>query len=1488
MDAPRPPLTNVPPTTTVQQPAIHGQKPPVSSIQRSAHHGPTAAARPSPGAPDVPKAVHHGIQPAPAHLAQPKTTPTPPIRQSQPSPSVTDQNGRSGVRPVFKPIDNQPLQQGKPVKSTWTDPSSHAAQNLPSAHPPSVQTVAAPREAPSIAQNGAFSEKPQNAQTYSQDGRHLKREAPAVLGTPPAVEKSKLALNVGPLQDPRSMDTLSSPGSTAQTATTPAVADTSTNTSPDHEGMQGIEKIEAESTKSNGLVTPTAEKHERLVIAETPGSVIATSREVEAQLLRDSAEAAEARSNQPEETKATTSPQAPVNIAAARGPESGRPVQTTSAAAMNRTHPKPDGDVVMADVPVLKQNVNDQPAKDTRPSELPRFDQTVAEPPKPQDPPESASFTPQPEKAVTHIASGATKQRSVLDILAGDPPKSATTSRPTSSGAQSQVPITPTSQSPRPRGRSLVDRFRAKEKSKLSTVVFGKQSRKASDSSRSMVHTRSKSVGHIPSDDYFTPLFVHGFSNGSKWMKPLEQILHHAHKTIATPDSYTQILDNQACKVLRRVYQLQQQDKWSLRQPKRCPEPTRPTSHWDVMLKEMKWMRTDFREERKWKHAVARNLANACAEWVSLKGDPREQRALQINAAIPTEPAKGQWSDAGELVLSREDVKMADGLDAQGSDHHPTPELVASGDADSPSDHVDDPSEMFLDTVAPSAIFALDDNDVVFGLSHSPNTNRLLDELPMYGSPLKVPEPDLVALKTDPDAQWKREALPLSKYVEGRMELEASEPPRKRSRYQYVQEDEDDDEVVFSHQGNDSSPLSPENPHVALFQPANKPIRDRLHAGHQFRPPNEHTMPFQSFYESRSCSQWTINEDDELRALVREYSYNWSLISNMLSTKSVFASGAERRTPWECFERWVMLEGLPHDMQKTQYFKLWQGRIDSAQQTIRQQNQNALAQQAQQQQQPPPQQSQTPNGGSGPVTPIVRRRLSLPVKVERRRNQKHLTMIDAMRKLAKKRETTVQKQQHAAGIAAMRKAQEQPQARVGPIKTPREYSIMRWERDQAMAERLAERMAQHQQQRAAEAQRRARNAVAGNASNSNANRQTQAQQLQARAQQGQAAQLAAAQQNAQMSPNPTAQLGATHPHAAVARPNSANHMAVNGQARPRMPMQGTPNGNGAQSHVGSGNLVAPMQMNGNGQMQVPVVNGQARMSIPATPDLATVMQAQRISEQQRQAVQLRQAQQQQQPHQMQQTNNMPQTSPPANRATIANGVNQKSYLNNNAQAMLFNASNSPGISTPPASGLTLPAGHSGSPRPQMPPQIHQTYLTQLQHIENQIRQSHPNTPQEMVREMARQLLQNRHNNLAQSAREAMNAAAGGSGQTPVANGPHQYAQLLRAQQQAQAAAAAQAQQQHSQHPQHNSPQSQQSQHSPQLQQQQSQQQTAQHTQHPHNAQQQQQQQHQQHAGQNGQKSQLIPQLQQQQQQQQQQRNGSAGSPTPPVPAVAKS
>lgn len=902
--------------------------------------------------------------------------------------------------------------------------------------------------------------------------------------------QAHLSINL-PRDGARNAEALSSPGSTidAHSATTPAMHEASTDTSPDNESRYDADRMETkeDEPQTPPELRPSSEKvaekaeHDRILEAQmeiarneilrsSPGAEDQVMEEQAAttedqQPLDDSQAQVEADVNEGEETTDRLTKEAsevvqdavededevvgvptseeeetpPVEALPHKEPEAKEP-EVADSEEDDQTPPVDGMDV---DTTTVKDSFESGAGLESRPATSPVAPEPVEQVKAASDSKKSSvtpaastprrmPSTPAPapptlERMTTRVASGAMRHKSLSEIL-GEAPKPSTSSSseksPTKGDSEPGNSHSPsrstTPQSPGTRVRSLMEKAKEKERSKLSTVIFPGRPPKPPSQENALVASGSQ-PSQSSKEDYFMPLFLATASTDKRGVPPLDALLASAHKTITTSNAYVPIHENQTAKVLKRIYNLQSSNKWTLRQPKRAPEPVRPTSHWDVLLQEAKWMRTDFREERKWKMTVARNMAFACAEWVASSSEDR--KLLQVKA-IPPKPAA--------------DTEMGEAS----SQDHPTPDLVASGEFDSPMDDMDEePRLNLMDTVAPTAIFALQDDDVVFGLRRSPTTDKLLDELPMYGAPLRVPQSNLPTSDLDPDRMWRRPALPLSKYVEGRMELKFDGPPRKKSRFEYEQEDDDEDQVVFGEQGPKRRILPPEKTDVALFNPEHRHIRERIHNSHQFRPPSEFQMPLQSFFEHRIASQWTWDEDNELKGLVRDYSYNWSLISSILSSKSLFASGAERRTPWECFERWIHLEGLPADMVKTHYFRAYTNRIETA-------NRIVMAQAQQMPQQP---------NANGQVQVPPRRRPTTGIRVERRRNQKHLTLVDAMRKLAKKRETNAQKQQHAQGMAAMRKANEVPQAANRNVgHTPQDFSRMKAEREEVLRERMLE------------------------------------------------------------------------------------------------------------------------------------------------------------------------------------------------------------------------------------------------------------------------------------------------------------------------------------------------------------------------------------------------------------------------------------------------
>jgi chromatin modification-related protein VID21 len=420
--------------------------------------------------------------------------------------------------------------------------------------------------------------------------------------------------------------------------------------------------------------------------------------------------------------------------------------------------------------------------------------------------------------------------------------------------------------------------------------------------------------------------------------------------------------------------------------------------------------------------------------------------------------------------------------------------------------------------------------------------------------------------------------------------------------------------------------------------------------------------------------------------------------------------------------------------------------------------------------------------------------------VEKRHNRRHINLFNAMVKVQKKRESVLQKQQAQANLIAMRKnnenAQQQPR-QTGMNKSPRDYSLLRFERDQQMAER----MAAYQARQAAERRVSDGKQQRPKASHGNTNTDATPQQAQQTRQAQQQATLAAANATAagQIPQNIAQQLNQANLAAAAAasRAAAANQFAVTGQARPGIPMQAAVNGiAGLPAHMQQNLMRAALPMNGvNPQLQA-LQGQQHRLPMPPAPEAHVMMQAKRISEQQRQ-MQHQLAQQAQSgpssqagpsqaPQMGQQNATSLHGSPPAIRNGL-NGINAQSFMSN-AQSMLaasFNqghAAMPPG--TPPTAALHMGAVvPSGSPRAPVPPAL----MNQIQALEAQYRQKNPAATPEQARQVAIDHL-NRILTQRQTHQQAMNAAAGAGSPPQMPNGlpaglsPAQYAALVRQQQ----------------------------------------------------------------------------------------------------------
>ncbi|OCK74067.1 hypothetical protein K432DRAFT_430241 [Lepidopterella palustris CBS 459.81] len=838
---------------------------------------------------------------------------------------------------------------------------------------------------------------------------------------------------------------------------------------------------------------------------------------------------------------------------------------------------------------------------------------------------------------------------------------------------------------------SRLCRSEAKRKSTISTVIFAKQDNSRPTNSLQVFdenYASLRGASQDPDKDYLHGLFQFQAHHQPRSI-PLQELLGSARKTVTTANTLACLREVQDYKILKRVYQLQNANRWSLRQMQKSAEPPRPCTHLDHLLAEMKWMQTDFQEERNWKKSLAKTFARWCMEFVN--SSPEKQKSLLVNARIPTRLNSANRANDDEMH------------DA------PTPDLIPSGANETESESFPDDDELlsnFGNANPPVGLFSLGFDDVVMKIDRTAASDALLQELPSYEP---SPEP---SFDNNSNSISDPPILPVSKFITGKLVSRVTGPPRKRSRFEYEEEDEPVTPPSRSHTSEHSMPstpgrrfnrndLLPEMTSVALFNPENKHVRDRIQAGHAFRPPSEFPMPSTAFFEARQSSQWLWDEDQKLRTLVKDYTFNWSLIASTLCLPSSFTSGAERRTPWECFERWVQLEGLPAEMSKTQYFRTYQSRLEAAQRTVSAQHQ-ALQQQLQQQAQ-----------SGGPISSQIRRRTTQPIRVERRKNNRYLAVIDGMRKLARKREQVAHKQQESAKAAQLRKAQESTAVKTS-VHTPQEFSRLKWEREEKIKEK-------HEQYR----QTMARQAAA------NAQRQVQAP--------GQPSALAngVGQPPRNGTPNGTAHVPSplSNPTSQSGHPQPGNMQARTHPGQPGM-QAGFPNGNMPG---------LPPGIQGIPQAQMQAANMQNQQRMPPPENMRLAMQRGQYQAPNQHQFQLQQQQ--------------------INIASSLTGGHMGAGSGMPSAAMMasMGGQNINGNSNPSMNGMPGPAA---SPRmSQVNPTLQNQrplsngHMPTIQHFQNQLRNAHPDwTPEQIVKAASDQMKQA----LARNRASAMSAAAGAS------------------------------------------------------------------------------------------------------------------------------
>ncbi|KAI0957451.1 hypothetical protein AcW1_005838 [Taiwanofungus camphoratus] len=213
-----------------------------------------------------------------------------------------------------------------------------------------------------------------------------------------------------------------------------------------------------------------------------------------------------------------------------------------------------------------------------------------------------------------------------------------------------------------------------------------------------------KERGDKKSDEW-TPMGI------NKWgavlrANPVWKKLSKATKCLSTRDWNVAITEIRLIRTLDRIETLKENGGWSYRQPKKQRGVGGlMKTHWDHLMDEMKWMRIDFREERRWKIALAFNLAHAVIDWHN--AGTLEERVRRGICVLWKRPRLEDLEDDEGIDSHDEDanVELPDTEEDQRIDSGETNTPINDYGSDDDSDEEQDKEQHdVFDVLAPGAM----------------------------------------------------------------------------------------------------------------------------------------------------------------------------------------------------------------------------------------------------------------------------------------------------------------------------------------------------------------------------------------------------------------------------------------------------------------------------------------------------------------------------------------------------------------------------------------------------------------------------------------------------------------------------------------------------------------------------------------------------------------------------------------------------------------
>ncbi|WEJ93085.1 chromatin modification- protein VID21 [Yamadazyma tenuis] len=398
---------------------------------------------------------------------------------------------------------------------------------------------------------------------------------------------------------------------------------------------------------------------------------------------------------------------------------------------------------------------------------------------------------------------------------------------------------------------------------------------------------------------------------------PLIKLLPGAHKTLTTDSFESALLEGKIAVLYSRIEELKRQGKWSLRQPLKYQDPMlrknkKPLkAHWDHLIREAHWMAIDFKEQTKYKKACCVSIAQAVSDYWTYGKEASCIKTKPIEFIEDKPEQEEQEQVAVEETAYEEDKKMeVDVQEDLGEELEKTGEVKEEEETAVEPDPV---PTIRAETPDAAAI------DVKLLLEIPPEGDNALEEINKHeiSIPAKVEDKSSIfKMHLDLNDMQKIESS-IIRNLPKFTAFDEEELPNLGS--QALKPDSDNiipvSKLLYPFEEDDGFfKILVKEKHIEPKAYAIPGYQKGLFGtqGHRrfnyLKPPKP---PLIKNIEYRSPTIWLPQDDKYLIHYVAEFCFNWDLIAEHLSSTVAsmkrYESNIERRTPWQCFERYIQL-----------------------------------------------------------------------------------------------------------------------------------------------------------------------------------------------------------------------------------------------------------------------------------------------------------------------------------------------------------------------------------------------------------------------------------------------------------------------------------------------------------------------------------------------------------------------------------------------------